>query len=200
LVLASRMYYRIAPQANGEAPEAKNGPRLPGDQIDKAAVPEILAGFGAIGVKIAQGLETAGIPYTVIEIDPEVINDIRCRGAACVYGDASNAHVLSRLDLSRARVLVITFPDPLAVLTTAKAALALNPHLRVIARVHREKDAEELRKLGAVELVSPELQASLEFLSKTLAASGLKETETKRALAAIRLDEKIAEFSPEKQD
>lgn len=200
LGLASGLYYRVAPRAIGGATEAKTGPRLPGAEIDKAAVPVVLAGFGAIGVKIARGLENAGIPYTVIEIDPEVINDIRCRGAACVYGDASNTHVLSRLDLSQARVLVITFPDPLAVLTTAKAALALNPQLRVIARVHREKDAEELRKLGAVELVSPEYEASLEFLSKTLGVSGLKETEAKRALAAIRLDEKIAEFSPEKQD
>ncbi|MDP2743746.1 MAG: cation:proton antiporter, partial [Dehalococcoidia bacterium] len=39
LGLASRLYYRMAPQAIGGAPEANNGPRLPGAEIDKAAVP-----------------------------------------------------------------------------------------------------------------------------------------------------------------
>jgi hypothetical protein len=40
-------------------------------------------------------LHNLEIPYSVIEIDPELVSDLRCKGTACIYGDASNTQVLS---------------------------------------------------------------------------------------------------------
>ena len=160
----------------------------------------VIAGFGRVGKNIAQGLQDADIPYSVIEIDPEIIYRLRCDGTACIYGDASNAHVLSQVALTQAKVLVVTYPDPIAVLTTVKTALVINPRLNIVARVHRTREAELLKSLGVEELVSPEYEASFRFLKRILAVVGLKKADRKRVLALMRQDEGIAEFSSDQEE
>ena len=196
--LASWLYPKLA-RAPGRVKVAEVSSALPASGSPEAVNPVVIAGYGRVGQSIAQGLQDAGIPYTVVEIDPEVIFELRCGGTACIYGDASNVHVLSHVNLNKAKVLVVTFPDPLAVVTTVKTALRLNPKLKIVARVHRAREAELLKKLGVVELISPEYEAGLEFLRRVLSVSGWKEADIKRTLATIRQDEEIAEFSYEEE-
>jgi CPA2 family monovalent cation:H+ antiporter-2 len=193
--LASRLYARLAPTPRAREPEATA--TLPAAEPIEVVNPMVIAGYGRVGQNIAQGLRDADIPYTVIEIDPERIFDLRCGGIACIYGDASNIHVLSQVDLAKAKVLVVTFPDPLAVVTTVKTALKANPKLKIVARVHRAREAELLKGLGVEELISPEYEASLEFLRRILSVSGWKKTDIKQALTTVQQDEEIAEFSSE---
>jgi len=198
--LASRLYSKLALVPKGRQLATKVASPLPGSEPTQKVIPVVLAGYGRVGQNIAGGLRDAGVPYTVIEIDPERISDLRCGGIACIYGDASNAHVLSRLDLTKAKVLVVTFPDPLAVVTTVKTALKINPKLKIVARVHRTREAELLKSLGVTELISPEYEAGLEFLKRILSVSGWKRTDIKQTLATVQQDEDITEFSSDKEE
>ena len=72
--------------------------------------------------------------------------------------------------------------------------------LRVVARVHRTREAESLKKLGVVDLISPEYQASIEFLVRVLAASGWGQADIERALAVARQDKAIVEFSSDQEE
>jgi len=198
--LVSWLYPRLTPAPKSRAEVAEDTSALLVSDLAETANPVVIAGYGRVGQNIAQGLHDAGIPYTVIEIDPERIFELRCGGIACIYGDASNAHVLSNVGLKKARALVVTFPDPLAVVTTIKAALKANPKLKIVARVHRAREAELLKKLGVVELVSPEYEASLEFLRRILLVSGQNEAETRRTLETLRQGEEITEFSPDDEE
>ncbi len=157
----------------------------------------VIAGYGRVGQNIAQGLYNAGIPYLIIDIDPERVSDARASGRPRMYGDASNIHVLSHAGLDKAKALVITYPDPMAVVTTAKLALAINPKLNILARVHRRKEANELKKLGVVELVSPEYEASYRFIKRLLRMMDLQSEDRNRILKLIRNDDEIAEFNPD---
>ena len=157
----------------------------------------VVAGYGRVGQNVAQGLQDAGILYTVIDIDPERISEARDSGRPRIYGDATNIHVLSQANLGRARALVITYPDPIAVVTTAKVALSVNPKLVILARVHRLKEAEALKELGITELVSPEYEASFRFIKRLLNIVGLEKADRKRILALARKDKEIAEFNPD---
>jgi len=94
----------------------------------------------------------------------------------------------------------VTFPDPLAVLTTVKSALAINPKLKIVARVHRSREAKLLKNLGVVGLISPEYEASLEFVTRILTASGWGKADITRALAVMAHDHRIAEFSPDEEE
>ncbi len=190
---ASWLYTRLAPIPSGKTRETEELSALPvsGSSPDENLV--IIAGHGRVGRNIAQGLQETGTPCAVIEIDAEVVAEIRKSGITVIYGDASNEHVLLGASIRKARVLVVTFPDPLAAVATIKAALSINPKLKVVARVHRLREAELLKNLGVVELVNPEYEASLEFLRRILALSGLKQTEQKEAIAMIEQDKEITE-------
>lgn len=157
----------------------------------------VIAGYGRIGQHIAQGLDDSGIPYTILDIDPERIADARSSGRECLYGDVSNPRVLAQLDLSRARTLVITFPDPVAVVTTVKIVRQINPKLKIVVRVHRAREAKLLTRLGDVELINPEYEASLEFLRRILTASGWREDNIQETLSIIQKQRGLARYSSE---
>jgi CPA2 family monovalent cation:H+ antiporter-2 len=198
--VVSRLYTKLARVPSGGEPETTGISRLPVSEPIGAVNQVVIAGFGRVGNNIARGLQDAGVSYAVIEIDPEIIFSLRCDGLTCLYGDASNFYALSMVDLAKAKVLAVTFPDPLAVLTTVKTALAINPKLKIVARVHRAREAELLKNLGVVDVISPEYEASLEFVTRILAASGWGEADITGALAAIGHDQKIAELSPEEEE
>jgi CPA2 family monovalent cation:H+ antiporter-2 len=146
----------------------------------------LVAGYGRVGKNIAQGLQKTGVPYTVIDIDPALVKDMRQSGCECVYGDASNPHILMQANCCESRVMVVTYPDPLAMLSTVKNARQLNPELKIFARVERPGDAAALRKLDVNELVSPEYEAGLALLTKVLADSGWDHPRIEAALEELR--------------
>lgn len=195
--LVSRFYPHVVPARVMKALDTGEATVLPILESPPPMDRVVIAGYGRIGQNIAQGLQDAGVPYMIIEIDPERIAELRRSGRPRIYGDASNAHVLSRAGLHKARALAVTFPDPLAAVNTVKAALEINPKLSIVARVHRTREAELLKSMGVAELISPEYEASLEFLKRTLAVSGWKKADIKRALPIVQQDRDFAEFGPD---
>jgi CPA2 family monovalent cation:H+ antiporter-2 len=197
--LMARFYPRLAWAPVINIPTAKEA-RAPASS-DAAEEPErvVIAGYGRIGESIAQGLQDTGIPYFIIDIDPERISEARSGGRPRIFGDASNPHVLAKADLAKAKTLVVTFPDPMAVVATVKTALQINPKLKVVARVHRAREADLLRNLSGVDLISPEYEASLEFLRRILTASGWKKTDIQKALPTTEKERELVEFSPNEE-
>lgn len=155
----------------------------------------VICGYGRVGRNIAQSLNGLKIPCLVIDMDPELISDLCGKGENCIYGDASNAHVLSLAGLDKAKILIVTYPDPLVVVTTVKNALRINPKLQIVARVHRKKESEFLESLGVSELISPEYEASFEFVRRTLASVGWSRARIQQAMSKLRYDEEIVKFN-----
>ena len=168
---------------------------LPEDESRHPATEIVLCGYGRVGRNIAKNLYDLGIPYLVIEIDPELVSEMHSKGENCIYGDSSNAHVLSLARLDKARVLIVTYPDPLSVVTTVKNALRINAKLKTVARFHRKRESEILAKLGVSELVSPEYEASFEFLRRTLAHIGWSRSRIQKTIRRFRHDEEVAELN-----
>ncbi len=190
--LGSRLYAKLALRAGGRGVIAKKVSATP-----ERLVRVVIAGYGRVGQNIAQGLQDARIPYLIIDIDPERTSEARGDRRPRIYGDATNRNVLSKADLGRAKALVVTYPDPMAVVTTVKVALSINPRLKILARVHRVREADILKGLGVTELVSPEYEASFRFIKRLLNVMGLDKNERKRILAVVRKDKEIAEFNPD---
>ncbi len=193
--LASRLFSKIARTADGKRMVAREA--LPVSVSRETINRIVVAGYGRVGQNIAQGLQDAGIPYLVIDIDPERVSEARSSGRPRIYGDATNFRLLNKAGLDKARALVITYPDPMAVVTTAKVALSINPELKILARVHRAKEANILKGMGITELVSPEYEASFRFIKRLLKITGLEKEDRRRVLALIRKDKEIAEFNPD---
>ena len=128
----------------------------------------VICGHGRTGSNLASILQRYHIPYIVVDLNPQIISELRAQGVPCIYGDAGNAQILSMAHISKARVLALTCPDPLAEITATTYAREVNPDIDVIARLPEESVAERLQKLGVSEIVDPAFEASLEFVRHTL--------------------------------
>ena len=184
--LASGLYHRMV-QA-GRVPRlfaSRSDPEvLGGDR--KLSGHVVICGYGRVSRNLGYVLDRRNFTYLVIDIDPRVIDVARAKGIPCIYGDASNPDILARAELTRAKVLVVTMPDPIAAKLVVQNARSINPRLDVVARVHRDEDSEVLRGLGAAELVRPELEAGLEIIRHTLHRFGLTTQETLYIVNALR--------------
>jgi len=195
--LISRLYPKLA-LAGGRRMVTKEVSPPSVSMLPEGLDRVVIAGYGRVGENIAQGLQDAGIPYIIIDIDPERVSEAKSNVRPRIYGDATNINVLSKANLGRAKALVVTYPDSMAMITTVKTALSINPRLKVLARVHRARDANKLKELGVTELVSPEYEASFRLIKRLLNVMGLEKDERKRILAIVRKNKEIAEFNPDK--
>jgi len=146
----------------------------------------VICGYGQVARNLGNVLERRNFPYLVIDIDPRSIDAVRTKGVPCIYGDAANPEILSRAELDKARVMVVTFPDPIAAKLAVVNARRINPRLNIVARVHRDEDMVVLRELGVSEMVRPELEAGLEIIRHTLHRFGLTTQEIQYVVNALR--------------
>jgi CPA2 family monovalent cation:H+ antiporter-2 len=146
----------------------------------------VICGYGGIGSRVAAVLEKQKFPYLVIELDPNIISRLRAQGIPCIYGDASNPEILAHAYLDKARVLVCTVPDYVAVQLVTRNALAIKPKLDIVARVRRDSDVELIRDTGVTELVLPVFEGSLEMIRHTLHRFGMESTEIQYILNGLR--------------
>jgi len=146
----------------------------------------VICGFGRVGRNIVKSLKELNVPYLVIDADPVVVSELHLEGHPCIYGDAGNIHVLSLARLENAKILVVTFPDPLV---TIRGALGINSKLKVITRVQGSRESERLEQLGVKDLISPEYEASFEFTRRTLARIGWDKKRVREAMNRLWGDE-----------
>ena len=94
----------------------------------------IIVGFGLGGKNVAKAAKAADIPYVIIEMNPETIQEERAKGEPIHYGDATRRAVLGHAGIRTAKVLVIVISDPSATRRIIATARRANPHVRIIAR------------------------------------------------------------------
>ncbi len=173
LSLASAFYNRLIRSERGSRLLAARADPGPPDDRKPLSNHVVVCGYGRVSRNLGRVLERRKFSYLVIDIDPRVIDSARERGIPCIYGDASNPEILAQAELSRCRVLVVTFPDPIATNLTVESARKINPRLDIVARIHTDEGVEKLRSLGVAEMVRPELEAGLEIIRHTLHRCGL---------------------------
>ena len=146
----------------------------------------VICGHGRVGSTRAGVLERRKLSHLVIDLDPQVISRLHSEGVPCIYGDAANPEILAHAQLDKARVLICTFRDFIAVELTTRNALRINPRLDIVARVPRDADVELLKGIGVSELVRPEFEASLEITRHTLHRFGVTGPEIQHILSGLR--------------
>ncbi len=119
----------------------------------------VVVGFGRIGRHIASVLEERHIHYIIADSNREVVEAVRRSGKPAVSGDASDPIVLVQAHITKAAMLVVTIPDPIASRQMVDIARKLNPHIETVLRADTEDGAELLRrdKMGEVFVGEQEL-------------------------------------------
>lgn len=146
----------------------------------------ILLGYGRVGKYVSQALKHVNINHVVIEVDPKAIKIAKEKGLVAFYGDGSEIEVLHKAGLAQARALVITHPDQASALLTIYRSKKVNPHLKILARAHRDMDVEDLKDLEIEKVVQPEFEASVSLMHKLLDSLGVEEETVKSFTDHIR--------------
>jgi CPA2 family monovalent cation:H+ antiporter-2 len=142
----------------------------------------VLCGFGRVGSEIGEALQTFGIPFHVVERDPDIVAQLRARGVPCVFGDAAHRELLERAGAADATLVIVALPEIERARLVVAAVRALRPDVPVLARAHGRAEAEALRAKGASEVIQPELEASATLIRHALATLGLPK---ERAIAYL---------------
>ncbi len=127
----------------------------------------IIIGFGISGQHLARVAKSCSIPYEILEMNPDTVTRFH-KTEPIHYGDASQPAVLEHLGIKKAKVLAIVISDPTAVQATVAEAVALNPHIRIVARTRFLSQVTSLQNLGACDVIAEEFESSMEVFSRVL--------------------------------
>ena len=115
----------------------------------------IICGYGRIGGVIADEFQRQGIPYVVVDRDPDRVHAVIARGGMAVEADASREDVLRRIGIERARGLIAAVGTDAENVYTVLTARVLRPDLFIIARIESEDAEPKLKRAGADRVLSP---------------------------------------------
>ncbi len=146
----------------------------------------IIVGFGLNGRNISRAAKTSGIPYLVVEVNPDTVREERAKGEPIYFGDATQEAVLRHLHIRDARILVIVINDPAATRRITELARRLSPQIHIIVRTRFLREMEPLYQLGANEVIPEEFETSVEIFSRVLGKYLHPRGEIEKFVAEIR--------------
>ncbi|MBV8196847.1 MAG: TrkA family potassium uptake protein [Candidatus Eremiobacteraeota bacterium] len=115
----------------------------------------ILCGFGRVGSEIAHLFTKEGVPFVIVDINPDSLDRAAAQGFNTVSGDAADAETLKSAGVERARGLLAAMDGDEANIYVTLSARVLNPNLFIIARANRRDAESKLRLAGASRIISP---------------------------------------------
>jgi CPA2 family monovalent cation:H+ antiporter-2 len=143
----------------------------------------VICGYGRTGQRIAEFLGIEGIPFIALDVDPQRITEARARGINVVFGNADRAEVLQAAGVSRARAVVVSYPDTHSAERVLRIVRATRPEMSVVVRTTDDRDVARLKSAGATEVIPDVLESSLLIAAETLVQAGIP---MKKAILHVR--------------
>nr|WP_320161209.1 cation:proton antiporter [uncultured Methanoregula sp.] len=128
----------------------------------------VIVGYGLNGRHLAKVAKIGNIPYRIIDLNPDTVDEEQKKGEPIFFGDAANESILSYANIEQARVLVIAVNDPLSTQAITRIARSMNPNLYIIVRTQFLPEVQVLRNLGASDVIPEEFETSVEIFSRVL--------------------------------
>ncbi|MFM8733974.1 MAG: cation:proton antiporter [Pirellulales bacterium] len=162
--------------------------RLPDDSRQHLSDHVIIAGFGLNGRNLAVALAEFGVPHVVLELNPETVRRERAVGLDIHYGDCTRAAVLEHAGLARARAYVLAISDAASTRRSVRVARDLAPGVRIFVRSEYVLEVEELRQLGADEVIPAEFETALALFDRVLSIYDVPESTIDDLADRMRLE------------
>ncbi|MBI3945402.1 MAG: cation:proton antiporter [Armatimonadetes bacterium] len=168
----------LVPARVGPAPEGAEHPP-PRDHV-------VIIGYGRVGNNVGASLMLYGIPFVAVDYDQGVVEQLRRIGFPAIFGDGSLSAVLTHAHPETARMAVVTVPDFLVAQMAVRNLRAMNPDLRIVARVAAMGSVSALYEAGAEEVVQPEFEAGIELTRHALVRLGIPLPEVQAQTERLR--------------
>ena len=131
----------------------------------------IVVGAGTTGFHVVEELLATKTPFVVIEEDAERLSRVAEEarpGLLYILGEATEDSVLQQAGIGEAAGLVVTLRDDRDNLFVTVTARALNPKLRIVAKVTEDSAKAKLLRAGADSTVSPSFIGGMRMASEMI--------------------------------
>ncbi len=124
--------------------------------IEKMEKHVIVCGFGRIGALTVPALHAQGIPFVIVEENPETVKEILERKYPAVLGNATEEGVLKKAGIDRSSALLVTLSTRVADAAYIVMSTRIDhPNLTIIAVANDSRTEAKLLRAGASKVVSP---------------------------------------------
>lgn len=128
----------------------------------------IIIGFGVNGSNLAKVLKESDIPYVILEMNAATVKRMKKKGEPIYYGDGTSSEIMHKMGIHHAKVLVIAISDAAGTRRIVQIARHENSELHIIVRTKYIAEVDDLKRLGANEVIPEEFETSIEIFSRTL--------------------------------
>lgn len=165
----------------------------------------VIIGFGVNGKNLARAASASGIPYLVLEMNPDIVRRERLGDEPIYFGDATHLEVLHQVNMSQARVVVVAISDPAATVRMTDLIRKAFPNVHIIVRTRYIQEIHPLYEAGANEVIPEEFETSVEIFTLVLKKYMVPKVDIDRFIAEIRADgyemlRSLSKKSPSLQD
>ncbi len=123
----------------------------------------IIVGYGPVGQLVQRRARDMGLDPLVIDMNIDTVVAIQAEKMRALYGDAARAEILTEAQVKSAACLIVTIPDVVAAVSIVTAARALNPQLKILARVRYSNQAPLVEQAGADAVCNDEAESATVF-------------------------------------
>lgn len=128
----------------------------------------IVCGYGRVGRHVAQELQREGLPFVVVDSDPDKVAHVRRDGYLALQGNAANEAHLAQAGIARARYLIAAVNSDAENVFIVLTAHSLNPDLLIVARANYEESEPKLLRAGANRVIVPYMISGRRMVSTLL--------------------------------
>jgi CPA2 family monovalent cation:H+ antiporter-2 len=157
---------RYVDRTRAIGPEPTQKPR------PKTAHRAIVVGYGPTGRTVTRLLQDNGFEPTVIDLNVNLVRELREQGIRAVYGDATHRDTLAQAGAAEANTLILTSAGMQDSREAIRRAKELNPNIHVLARAPYLRDLQPLKNAGADVAVSAEGEVGLALTELVLQRLG----------------------------
>ena len=130
-------------------------------------------------------LRENGISPTVVELNIDVVRELREQGMSAVYGDASHTDTLVSAGLPHASTLIVSGADTGSP-DIIQCARSINPTAHIFVRSAYLRDVPPLRQAGAEQVFAGEGEVALAMTEAVLRRLGATPDQIDRERARVR--------------
>jgi glutathione-regulated potassium-efflux system ancillary protein KefC len=149
----------------------------------------VVAGYSSWGRGICQMLEAAGVPYIAFDIDLERLRVGEKSRHNVHYGDVTDPTMMGAVAIASARAVVVTtstFDDSKRMIDNLRR---FYPSVPVLAAVQLLVQRDELRRMGAEQVVALWPESTLSFGRSVLLAVGVPGPQADAVVAELKADD-----------
>ena len=128
----------------------------------------ILCGYGRVGSEVAQEFRHRGVPFVIVESNPNAIEQAEMAGCLVVRGDATTDSALKDAGIEHARGLLAASDSDSGNTFIVLTAKAMRPDLYVVSRAGRGDSESRMHRAGADRVFSPYIIAGRQMALSAL--------------------------------